>query len=205
MKKLFIFLAAIALIAGVSFAQSDTQTFNFTVEVEKYIEVNPSHKVMNVTTPSISPADVYGPKTNYSFFKYTHSIAYSNCPFQIQLDGENGAGDGLPIFARMETGPNANGWDRLDTKLIFSFIAGSGYKRIQFGDEGYYGGGVKNAWTNNPYSFTEAPHDGEIGLELVTQATFLDPVPDWPTNNTWNQSPDAGTYTCTVIATYTAL
>jgi hypothetical protein len=210
MKKVLSFLFVLALIAGMSFAQAQ-QTFNFSTTVQKYIEVNPAFLTMDVKTPSISPADVYAPRANYSFYKNEHNIVYANCPFQVQLTGDNGAGDGLPIFARHEVGATAQGWDRLDTKISFSYAINlglpgtGGWKRIQFGDEGYYGGGVKNAWTNNPYSFTEAPHDGEVGLELLSQATFLHPVPDWSKNNTWDESPDAGDYACQVIATYIAL
>ncbi len=217
MKKFLIGLlvAGLALgLSGMAMAEqlSDTQTFNFSCTVEKYIEVNPAHKTRNITTPSISPEDIYNPKSNYSFFKNSYNELYANCPFTISLAGDNGASDGLPILARNEVGPNRYGWDRLDTKLAFSYIINyppsGGWKRITFGDNGYYGGGVKNGWSNNPYTFTEAPHDGEVGLELVSQATFLDAVPDWTKNNIWSESADAScstAYTAWVVATYMAL
>lgn len=215
MKKLFIFLAAILLVAGMSFGQ--TQTFNFNCTVQKYIEVNPAFLTMgfSINLPpggylNLSPwGSVPALPSPYHTYMWSNDdAAYANCPFTITYAGNNGALDGLPILARQEV-PTGNGWDRLQTQIEIwqrtNVVGpdGENHNTIFISNpEGLATG----TWTNGPtVTFNNAPHDGEIKQSVYFDAALPHKSPDFGPNNTWNQSADAGTYTCQIVATFSAL
>jgi len=205
MKKLLVFvLAALLLIAfsGIAMAVvSDTHDFTFQCEVQKYIEVN-SGAVKSCSIPAISPyQDGSGPIISYSLTQ--REVAYANCPFRVDYNGRNDAGDNLPILARLEVGSHSGGFDRLWTRLEFHTIVNGVWNGAVFGNHSIVP--QQWAWNRNYVIMNEAPHDGEVGLCLKLGASLPHETPQFNTDNTWQESADAGTYQCYVQATYTAL
>ncbi len=211
-KGLVIVLAGLMVLglSGLAMAQglSDSQTFNFSCTVEKYIEVNPDYKVVDkpmITIPGFGDGVLstgWSNKTSY------YDTIYANCPFTFTLEGDNDAGDGLPILAREElrAGSGLNRWDRLQTLLVFKYTINMGeYHHVMFTSDAE-GAGTGN-WSpaGGSMGFKSAPHDGEVALDVFLGAALPHKSPDFGTDNTWNQSADAGVYTCHVTVTYTAL
>ena len=211
-KKFFVLVVAIALVTvGMGFGQQ-TQTFNLSAEVHKYIEVNPAYGVVNKLRDVYLPYDGTPPGLpNYAWSR--SDVVYANCPFTISYVGHNAVDDGLPILARQEV--NGNGYDRLQTGIVvrhFINEVGNGFERHDTSFLSDPDGAATGKWLTGPFSngtpdvsFTNTPHDGEVRVELRFSATPPHKSPDFGVDNTWNQSADAGLYTCTLVATYAVI
>ena len=211
MKKGLVIVLAVLMVIGLTtaaMAMSDSQVFKFKCKVQKYIEVNPAYKVVHkpmITIPGFGDGVLstgWSNKTSY------YDTIYANCRFTFTLEGDNDAGDGLPILAREElrAGSGLGRWDRLQTLLVFKYTINPGewhYVKFTSDAEGIAGGDWSPA--GGSMGFKSAPHDGEVALEVFLGAALPHKSPDFEVDNTWNQSADAGLYKCKVIATYTAL
>jgi len=211
-KKFFVLVVAIALVTvGMGFGQK-TQTFRMKVVVEKYIEVNPGYA--EVEKKRTIPGTGDGTPTGYpTWAGNLIDAVYANCPFTITYEGTNDAGDPFPILARRET-PNGNGWDRLQTRIhIKNRIneVGADPERHDVAFESGPDGANTGTWSTIGYcsgsmvQFNNAPHDGEVRIEWFFDGTLPHKSPDFGVDNTWNQSADAGEYSCRLIATYAAI
>lgn len=208
MKKLVFVLAMMFATAIFVQAQETAEaTFNLSMTVDKYIEATPGPLYWNVGTTDHNNGrnveEIYG-----NFDEW--NLAYSNCPFRVDIEGNNPAGQGKPRFARLETGAKANGYDILPTlyKIYVhtndeaKYLSGAGTMVQQAGEFPIYG------------VFDEAPHNGQVKMDMRvfintalatdpgaggTKKTVIDP------NYTWDQSADAGEYTCQMTVTLTAL
>jgi hypothetical protein len=209
MKKSLIFVMALGLlffVAQTTNAQnSDNVQFNLSMTVDKYIETAPGPIDWDFGTTS--HATSYGPSREQLYGNLGEwDLAYANCPFSVTVEGDNDAGQGVPRFARAEVGPNANGYDVLATMYQIHFTT-NGNRDL------FYGTWLQGAH-QFPYtkSFNEAPHNGQVKMDMKAwvnstiaseavpvRATIIDP------NYTWQQSADAGEYTCTMTVTLTAL
>lgn len=207
MKKYIGIALAVLMVVGFSGVVAAEQltanhTFNFDVTVERYIEVGTQ---TDFTLSPISPPGG-GTLPGISDVFNQVEVAYANGPFRVDLAGNNGDNDGLPILAREEVGPNANGWDRLLTRLEFHYIVNGVWNGATFGDHVNW----LNVWASGQSGrdyvvMGETPHDGEVNLTLKLGANLPHQSPEWGSDNTWDESADAGPYTCWVQATYTAL
>jgi len=207
-KKILVLFSALVLVAGMGFGQNQ-QTFNFECTVEPYIEVNSTYNVVDkpmITIPGFGDGVLstgWSNKTSY------YDAIYANCRFAFTLEGNNGVPDGQPILAREETHLDKGGlgtWDRLQTYLIFKYTINPGENHhVMFTSDAE--GAATGNWSpsGGSMSFKSAPHSGEVALDVFLSAALPHKSPDFGNPNTWNQSADAGVYTCTVIATYTAL
>lgn len=211
MKKLLgIGLAVLMVVAfsGMVMAQN-TQTFNLSATVHKYIEVNPSYATVNKHRDVYLPYD--GTPPGLPGYAWSRSdVVYANCPFTISYVGSNDAGDNLPILARDEV--NGNGYDRLQTGIVVRhFINGvlgnpqTGYERQDMDFRSDPDGANTGTWIKQNITFVNTPHDGEVMVRLRFSATPPHASPDWSRDNPWNESADAGTYTCTLVATYAVI
>jgi hypothetical protein len=198
MKKLFISLTAIVLVAGMPFGQTQSTTFNLSLYLNEYIETMPGPVDVNLGhTWQRNTSEVYGMGGPDPW-----DFAYANCPFRITISGDNPAGEGKPRFARLETGTHANGYDTLPTRWwIFLQIDGV---------DDYRAPDAKNF----PYSWehAEAPHNGQIKLKFNIYTNWEDVQDSIPIRHTtinpafaWQDSADAGLYTCSVVVTLGAL
>lgn len=131
---------------------SDDVTFNLKMTVDKYIETAPSpiNWDFGLTTHSLANGSherLYGDNPG------EWDLAYANCPFSITIDGDNPAGQGVPRFARLEEGPNTNGYDVAATLYQIHFTT-NGNQQL------FYGTWLQGAH-QFPYtkSFAEAPHN----------------------------------------------
>ena len=205
MKKLFILFAAILLVAGMSFAQglSDTTQFNLSLDMVRYIESLPTVDWFLGTTHYTAS---YGPPRLEIHVGNQWDLAYANCPFQVTISGSNAAGNTIPRFARNEVGTHANGWDILPTTYAIRFLMNGVWN--EFTD--WWDGASQFPITKN---YAEAPHNGQVKMQMTVEANgTTTPDPGMPVRQiainpafTWDQSADAGVYTCTMVVTLTAL
>lgn len=186
-------------------AQSPVQ-FNLSMEVAKYIETAPSPLDFNFGVA------IHNPNSKnmelVSSAKGVWNIAYANCPFSVTISGNNAANEGVPRFARQEVGANANGHDVLNTMYQIFFTT----NRLA-GRQLFYGNWLQEA-SNFPHTknFEEAPHNGQIKMDMVTFVNSTKKSTITPVRKTvidpsmnWQQSADAGVYECTMQVTFTAL
>jgi len=222
MKRFAVILSSVvvafAFIAmTTSNVQAQSQQFNLSATVEKYVEVNPNFNIVDVPNQVIDPGEPgsdeagnYGGLTGMTM----EDAAYANCKVSVTYEGNNAAGDGEPILAREEV--NGNGFDRLVTLVwIRHYINGDygdpGWDRKDVWFKSDNNGASTGNWstgsfaTGKSFQFDHVPHDGEIDLTLNFDAALPHESPDFGTDNTWNQSADAGEYTATLTATYSAL
>jgi len=206
-KKILVLLAALILVAGMSFGQVHNQTqFNFSVVVDPYIEV-----LVPIQNMTVSPYHVTGPTFQRMVGTYTGlsggtwpggigDFTYANCPFSMTIAGDNLAGDGKPIYVREEvdgTGTGLNRFDKLDTNWEIRVHYNSGYPI-----------GVYSNANNAPWTLTanEAPHNGWVGIDFMCNGNRVDgPDANIDRNQAYDQSPDRGIYTCFLVVTLTAL
>lgn len=202
-KKLLVLFVALVLAAGMGFGQgaSDSQTFTLTTTVQKYIECR-AGLALTVTDPPIPGGGTAIHNGTYPAITfYTNDgneLAYANCPFTVQLSGDNGAGDNLPILARQEVGETR--FDRLITSIGLQ-VPGTTVNISFYSDPD---GAVSGTWNGNP-SNCPVPHDGEVGAFIYLGAALPHLSPEFGVDNTWNESADAGTYTCTLTFTYAVI
>jgi len=189
-------------------AQGKSATFNLKMTVDKYIETTPTPINFYYGTTghennaqSLDGGGVAGIQWN---------IAYANCPFSITLSGDNPAGQGVPRFARKETGTHGGAFDILNTLYQIHVITNGAVTGIN--GDGNWGIAAKEF----PFteSILEAPHNGQVALNMYPYVNYAgnaarDGVPVRETlinsNFTNAQSADAGDYTCTMIVTLAAL
>lgn len=205
-------VALVAVFAGMAMAQPFSQTFTFTTEVEKYIEVGGDQTlaIPNPVIPGGGVAVPIAPPAAHILYGGGNEIAYANCPFKVLLEGGNDVDDHLPILARLEVGgvyihtpPPTPRYDRLITSIGWQPMYDSGWDgAISFVSDP--DGAATGTWTHNPLSLP-VPHDGEVGVILYLGAALPHNTPEFGVDNTWNESADAGEYKCYVKATYTAL
>jgi len=206
MKKYIGIALAVLMILGLSgmVLAGTTQTFNFSCTVQKHIEVNPACAVINasLTIPGFGSGSV-PVVTEHGGCR---DAAYANCPFTVSFVGNNPASDNLPILARLETS-TTNRYDRLQTIIQIRY-----YINLPWGTSGWEGhhmdflsgpdGTTVNTWTGQTLTFVNYPHDGEIYMDWHFGASLPHLSPDFGPDNTWQQSADAGLYTCNVTATF---
>jgi len=216
MKKFLVIGLAVLMVVGLSaiaMAQppktTDTQTFNFSATVQKHIEVNPT------CTPLSKSRTIFGTGTGTptgypQWAGRWDDAVYANCPFTISYTG-SGGGVAYPILSRQEI-PRSDRYDRLQTRIhIKNRINGvygahdTDFERHDMDFMSGANGAATGAWAGQTLTFNNAPHDGEVQVELFFDATLPHKSPDFGPDNPWNESADAGVYTCTLTATYTAL
>ena len=214
MKKSILVLTGlfVAMLFAVNSVQAqNTQTFNLSATVEEYVEVNPSFEVMSASR-TINPGDAGSADLeSFNYVGKYQDVVYANCPMEISVEGDNPANDGEPILARDEV--NGNGFDRLQTNVdIRPEINGTynnqgpGWQRAKFIFTSDPEGAATGNWLyGKTATFSNAPHDGEVSLGLYFDAALPHESPDFGTDNTWNQSADAGDYSANVVVTYSAL
>jgi hypothetical protein len=198
MKKLLLILAAIALVARMPFGQTQSTTFNLSLYLNEYIETMPGPVAVDLGhTWQRNTAEVYGMSQLNPW-----DFAYANCPFRATFTGDNPAGEGKPRFARQETGAHANGYDTLSTRFFFGFLI-----------DGIRNSGAMDA-KGFPFSwdYAESPHNGQVRMDWLVYVNWEDLQDSVPVRHTridpsftWQQSADAGLYTCSVIVTLGAL
>lgn len=202
-------LLSVFLLFGASMAMAappPSQQFDFSTTVDPYIAVNPN-AILTVAIPAITPPQD-GSMPGVTKEVSQNEVAYANCPFRVDYDGNNAAGDNLPILARAEVGSHAGGhYDRLLTRLEFHSVVNGAWNSACFGIGNSGHPDIPNGWFDGrDYAvMNEAPHDGEIGLVLKCGASLPHASPEFGVDNTWDQSADAGPYTCNVVATYSVL
>lgn len=219
MRKLLFFAIIIASVAFVQQTNAQvSQTYDFSATVLKFIAINPgnanfavdpvgnwNHEVVDPATPN---AEVLPGWPDWK--AKLADNAYSNCPFTITFTG-TGGGVNLPILSRQEQ--NGNGYDRLQTYIVIRNeingvwgAYGAGHERhdMKFMSDPE-GAATGNYVTGQTVTFNETPHNGEIQTEFFMSAALPHKTPDFGSPNTWNQSADAGLYTCQIVATYAAI
>ncbi len=204
MLSLAIFIASVFLMQSLSAQHSGSATFNLKMTVDKYIEVMPSPVTFDfgITRQSGyggAHEDLYGRMGEWN-------LAYANCPFSVTISGNNAANQGVPRFARQEQGPHGGSYDILPTLYAIHFTT-NGVRDL------FYGTWLQGAH-QFPYtkSYTEAPHNGQIKMDMVAYvnssiASEAVPVRRTQINSSFTaeQSADAGDYKCTMIVTLAAL
>jgi|SRR6056297_126982 len=220
MKKSILVLTGlfVAMLFAVNSVQAqNTQTFNLSATVEKYIEVNPSYTNLGPgdyhQAISLTPGEGdHVPDGVHPLMNRWQDAVYANCPFNISYAGSNDAQDGLPILAREEV--SGNGFDRLQTQIQTRVrINGTqatqgtmpGYERHDMNFTSDADGAASGTWSGKTVDFVNAPHDGEVEFTLTMNAFLPHKSPDFGNDNTWNESADAGEYTATLVATYSTL
>ena len=189
-------------------AQSASTTFNFSATVEKWIAV--AEGTVNVglegswNHTKVNPG-IAGSQNLVGFPQWKTRLednVYANCPFTVTYSG-------MPILSRTEL--NGNGADRLQTSIVIrNYINGyynaelAGFERQDMSFVSGPEGANTGTFTNQSLSF-QTPHNGEVITEIFMSAALPHLSPDFGNANTWNQSADAGLYTCQVVATYAAL
>lgn len=206
MKRILAFAAAFLLVAGIASSNGNSAavTFNLTATMIPYIEATPGPLAWNLGSTNYSSS--YGPpRLNLYVTSGVYDLFYANCPFVCQLSGQNGAGENFPRFARLEEGPNANGWDTLPTIYYVRLKTNNIWTEVT---DWFDGSGIFPRTKN----FTEAPHNGQVAFQMtvgVNDTTTPDTIPTREVRInpafTWQQSADAGVYTCDFTITLTAL
>jgi hypothetical protein len=221
MKKLLFILAI--MFATVSYVNAQpgatSQTFQLTATVAKYLAVNPAYLSNDVNPIGAWNQTIVDPAVNGSNVlpgwpawkvQYKDNV-YANCPFTVTYTG-TGGGAPLPILSREEV--NGNGFDRLQTLIIVrneingEWPAAMGLLGHESHDMKFVSdaeGAATGTFTGNSQSFLETPHDGEVNTTVWMSAALPHATPEFGVDNTWNQSADAGVYTCQVRAVYAVL
>jgi|SRR6056297_1583034 len=217
MKKSILVLTGlfVAMLFAVNSVQAQTQTFNLSATVEPYVEVNPSFEEVSITRDNLDPGEEggtglpwlggvgYGAQYPQGFQRMNDAV-YANCPFQVTYSPDE------PILEREEV--NGNGPDRLNTNIMMTTRINGTYANNQAGYQSkssgfkyvHEGGGSSWYYGGQTLDF-DTPHDGEVQVVIALDAAMPHEVPDFGNDNTWDQSPDAGTYTTELVATYSAL
>jgi len=207
MKKFFGILAiAIAMCFVQSVNAQKSASFNLKMHVDKYIEVMCSPVNFDFGTTNhnnLGKAEELCGNTG------SWNLAYANCPFSVTISGDNGAHQGVPRFARQETGTHGGAWDILNTVYDIDFTTNS--ETTSFA--GLLGivpfiGASEFPKTKN---YAEAPHNGQVHMSMKAfvntyanslldhgipvRRTLIDP------NFKNVDSADAGEYTCTMTVT----
>ena len=214
MKKV-IFLSVL-VIAMISFSQSaraqSPVQFDLSMEVSKYIETTPSPLTVNLGTASYSVHNSSPGNMNLSqSVENSWDLAYANCGFSVTLSGDNPAAQSVPRFARAESGDHAGGFDVLNTVCQIGVWTNGEVQNDAFGHiEGV--GASSFPLTGN---FTETPHNGQVRMTMRASVnSYWSPDKDAGIpiraavinpSFTNQQSADAGTYTCNMVVTLTAL
>jgi hypothetical protein len=208
MKKLFgILVIAIAIgFAQNANAQGKSATFNLKMNVSNYIEAMASPVNFNFGTTQhtiLKAEELCGNVGSWN-------LAYANCPFSVTISGNNGANQGVPRFARQETGANGGDWDILNTVYDINFTT-NGVTTSFAGFFGYLGASDFPKTQN----YSEAPHNGQVKMDMKAfvntatnslldhgvslKRTLIDP------NFKNYDSADAGDYKCTMVVTLLAI
>ena len=216
MKKIF---GILAIAIAIGFTQSvnaqKSANFNLKMHVEKYIEVmcSPVSWDFGTTSHKSGYEGLIGNTGSWD-------IAYANCPFSVTISGNNGANQGVPRFARKETGSHGGAWDFLST--AYDIKIGTNGENNSFNGVVAPGTstfvplplGAKDFPATQSYS--EAPHNGQIHMsmtayvnEYAAGGALFDNVPLRRTqiNSSWtnDKSADEGDYACTMTVTFASL
>lgn len=207
MKRFLFFAVVILAIASqATKVQAQNVKFDFTMTVPAYIETMPSPVSFNFGTAEHNPTTGNLELTNSA--KGEWDIAYANCPFSVTITGDNPNGDGIPRFARLESGATSSGYDVLSTMYQIFFTVNGATNREIFFD------GHMQADHEFPHTktFNDAPHNGQVKMDIqawVNSSVRTGAVPMRKTkidpNMTWDQSADAGEYACSMVVTFSAL
>lgn len=208
---------------GLGTGSGGSQTVDLTVNVLKFVAVNPTHVAPNLfgtIDPGLPAADIIG-----NVFSQGCTVAYpgvghlprsvfgySNCPFSVTMSGN-------PCLKRQEVDCNGNllaTWDYLWTRLVYivevnDYIHNqSGGLDSQRGTQVFECLGHTNlpgSWITPTANLT-TPHNGLI-MGLIYFVAALEPnvAPNFsgPQNKSQKLSQDAGVYTGNFVATYAAL
>ena len=212
-KSIFVIAIMIAMLFVVQKSNAQTATFNFQATVEKYIAVSATQVDVNLAgswnQTRLNPGTA-GSQNLVGFPQWKTLLTdnvYANCPFSVTYAGADG---NFPILSRTEI--NGNGDDRLQTSIVIRNEINGSWGAYQAGHEIHDMSFVSDAegantgtYTNQSIQFTETPHNGEVRTEIFMSAALPHLSPDFGNANSWNQSADAGLYTCKVIATYAAI
>lgn len=206
MKKVMSFMAiAIAMVCLVQTAQAQTANFNLQMTVTPYIETMQSPVTFNFG--STNHDGMYAKSQSLYGNTGEWNLAYANCPFSVTIAGNNDANQGVPRFAKLQTGTHANAvYDVLPTLYAINFTT-NGVRDL------FYGSWLQGA-NNFPYtkSYAEAPHNGQIKMDMVAYVNSAIASEDVPVLQTLinsafsdGQSADAGLYECTMVVTLAAI
>ena len=206
MKK-FLFVVVLMLMTASVFAAGGSYTGDsiatgVTAIVPTYIDCVDSMQPIDLGTLHFTNA--WGPDRLEGQASFQGALAYSNCPTVVTVTGDNGAGDGIPRLARLEVGPNADGWDRLPTIYAINAVANG----VNYPLTDWFDGSSQVPFVG---TIAETPHNGYVGFILNVGAnttttpdpgiaikdTYIDP------NNTNGDSADAGDYSATLVFTLT--
>lgn len=211
-KKLLVLFAALVLVAGMSFGQNtDSVNFELSMTVDEYIETiqNPVSFDFGTTIHTGNREELNtaltGPTGEWNF-------AYANCGFTLTVSGDNPASQGVPRFARAEVGPTASGFDILSTAYQIG-IWTNGNCNNELGWN--YGIRAREFPRTATTGLDEAPHNGQVLFKMNAKVNNPDgpteapgiPIRETLINQafTWDQSADAGIYTCTMLVTLMAV
>ncbi len=204
-KSLAIGLALLLVFAfaGMALAQdSDSVNIDMEMYVDEYIETMGDTSWDLGTTYHTTN---YGPSREQIYESNGWDLAYANCPFSMTVSGNNLAGDGIPTFAREEQGANSNGFDRLPSYYKIFVITNENADEFT---------GWVDPSEKFPISkdYSEAPHNGQIRMNMTVQANTTITHSDIPLKATlidprytWKDSADAGTYEASLTVTISAL
>jgi hypothetical protein len=206
MKRMFGFATVFAMLffAG-SVCVAQSTTFSLSLDVNKYIQTMPGPVSVNLGTTTHQ--SYYGNEENYyDTAPQSWNLAYANTGFTVTVAGNNPANQGVPRFARLETGTHGNGYDTIPTLYAINFTT-NGVRDL------FYGTWLQGA-NQFPYTkqYSEAPHNGQIKMDLdiwANSAIASEAIPVRQTNidpsYTWDQSADAGVYQASLTVTLGAI
>lgn len=219
MKKVLFSIFAMAIMAfsaqaTVPGGQHNSTTFNLKMNVDKYIEAMCGPVDFNFGTTQhvgITKAEELCGKTG------SWDLAYANCPFSVTISGNNGANQGVPRFARQETGAHGGAWDILNT--VYDINIATNGAETSFNSFDIFGIAVPKPIGAKDFpktkNFSEAPHNGQVHMSMKafvnTYANMIfdngTPLRQTIINPSWtnDKSADAGEYSCTMIVTLAAL
>jgi len=217
MKKVFgILVIAIAMCCAQTASAQKSATFNLKMNVSNYIEAMCGPVDFNFGTTQHQSAGYEGLVGNTGSW----NLAYANCPFSITISGSNGAGQGVPRFARQETGTHGGAWDFLptafDIKIGTNGVNSSFNGLVAPGTETFVPLPLGANSFPKTQTYVEAPHNGQVHMEMTAYVNeyaaggaLFDNVPLRRTqiNPNWTneKSADAGEYTCTMVVTLAAI
>jgi len=194
--------AMFAFMAMTSNVQAQETDLNMTVDLQEYIETQKTID-WNLATWHYDNFDVetvYGEGNSWL-------MGYANCPFEVSVSGSNPVdGDEYgPTFARPEA-MNGSAVDRLESIYKIFFEINGEQKQIH---GGYYGDDASDF----PISgvIDEAPHDGEVRLNMSMHVNTPLTTGDFPNRTTSvgerapEESADAGIYKASMQFTFSAL
>lgn len=214
---LSVLVVMVAVLVSAS-AQNLSQKFNLQAKVSQYITVNPGNLVNEVNPVGawnqtiVDPGDVDAhvlPGWPSWKVEYKDNV-YANCPFTITYTGTSVGSSTFPILSRQEV--NGNGFDRLQTYIVVrneingewnNYLPGHESHDMKFISDAE--GADNGTMTGSTLNFVETPHDGEVATTIWMSAALPHVTPEFGVDNTWNQSADAGLYTCEVNAVYAVM